>query len=31
MLEITNLTKSYKKFDAVKNLNLFIEEGKLEY
>ena len=29
MLEITNLTKSYKKFDAVKNLNLFIEEGEI--
>ena len=29
MLEITNLTKSYKKFDAVKNLNLFIEEGDI--
>ena len=29
MLEITNLTKSYKKFDAVKNLNLFIGEGEI--
>lgn len=29
MLEITNLTKSYKNFDAVKNLNLFIEEGEI--
>ena len=29
MLEITNLTKFYKKFDAVKNLNLFIEEGEI--
>lgn len=29
VLEITNLTKSYKKFDAVKNLNLFIEEGEI--
>ena len=29
MLEITNLTKSYKNFDAVKNLNLFIGEGEI--
>ncbi|MDY4077228.1 MAG: ABC transporter ATP-binding protein [Clostridium sp.] len=29
MLEIIGLTKSYKKFDAVKNLNLFIGEGEI--
>lgn len=29
MLEIINLTKSYKNFDAVKNLNLFIGEGEI--
>lgn len=29
MLEIIGLTKSYKNFDAVKNLNLFIGEGEI--
>ncbi len=29
MLEITNLTKKFKKFDAVKNLNLVVNEGEI--